>query len=678
MKTYLITGGAGFIGSNFILYMINKYDDIRIINLDKLTYAGNLENLRTIENNSNYIFVQGDVCNKVLVEELFEKYDIDYVVNFAAESHVDRSIKEPEVFIKTNVLGTVTLLNAAKNSWQTGSGFKQGRKYLQVSTDEVYGSLGEKGFFVETTPLDSHSPYSSSKAGADLLVKSYFDTYKMPINITRCSNNYGPYQFPEKLIPLLIRNCLNHKHLPIYGDGLNVRDWLYVEDHCKAIDMTVNEGRWGEIYNIGGHNERTNIQIVKTIIGYINGNVDKDVTENLIKYVEDRKGHDRRYGIDATKIKNELGWYPETAFEIGIKKTMNWYLSNQEWLKKTASNEITRHYNCNLLVSINCITYNHEDYIADAIESFLMQKTNFGFEILIHDDASTDKTTEIIKEYAKKYPNIVKPIFQVENQYSKGRKMVGDISNHERARGKYIALCDGDDYWTDPYKLQKQIDYMENHPDCSMCFHAAELVYPNKKIIGKQQKPYDKNCVCSTADIIIGGGSFCATSSFMYPKKLVENLPEFYIEAHVGDYPLQLFLATKGYVYYINEIMSAYRIGVKGSWTKKNFYSGNIKEKTITYHKNNIKILNEFNIYTNQKYSDIIDKTKLTYEFQILISEQKIKELKNSRYKIYYNEIGGIGKIKLHAKCYFPNIYRKLTYLKRNVKELLSNLSNNY
>lgn len=344
MKTYLVTGGAGFIGSNFVLYMLNKYNDIKIINLDKLTYAGNLENLKVVENNSNYIFVQGDICDKELVEGLFEKYDIDYVVNFAAESHVDRSIREPEIFVKTNVLGTVTLLNATKKAWETEEGFKQGKKYLQVSTDEVYGSLGETGYFMENTPLDPHSPYSSSKAGADLMVKAYFDTYKMPINITRCSNNYGPYQFPEKLIPLLINNCLNHKDLPVYGDGLNIRDWLYVEDHCKAIDITLERGRVGEVYNVGGHNERTNIQIVKTVINYINEHVDKEVTENLIKYVEDRKGHDRRYGIDPSKIKEELGWYPETTFEVGIKKTIKWYLDNKDWMNNITNGDYQNYY----------------------------------------------------------------------------------------------------------------------------------------------------------------------------------------------------------------------------------------------------------------------------------------------------------------------------------------------
>jgi dTDP-glucose 4,6-dehydratase len=344
MKTYLVTGGAGFIGSNFVLYMLNKYEDIKIINLDKLTYAGNLENLKAIENDERHIFIQGDICDNELVSSLFEKYEIDYVTHFAAESHVDRSIKEPELFTKTNVLGTVNLLNCAKNAWETARGWKEDVKFLHVSTDEVYGSLGETGYFTETTPLDPHSPYSASKTSSDLMVKAYFDTYKMPVNITRCSNNYGPYQFPEKLIPLLINNCLNHKDLPVYGTGMNIRDWLYVEDHCKAIDMVINNGRLGEVYNVGGHNERTNITIVKTVINYINVHVDKEVTENLIKYVADRKGHDLRYGIDPTKIKKELGWYPETTFDVGIVKTIQWYLDNQNWMKNVTSGEYQNYY----------------------------------------------------------------------------------------------------------------------------------------------------------------------------------------------------------------------------------------------------------------------------------------------------------------------------------------------
>lgn len=344
MKTYLVTGGAGFIGSNYIHYMLARYSDITIINLDKLTYAGNLENLRDVEDYPNYKFVQADICDGKAVDKIFEDYDIDYVVNFAAESHVDRSIKEPEIFAKTNVLGTVSLLNIAKKHWEENDGFRDGKKYLQVSTDEVYGSLGSEGYFTETTPLDPHSPYSSSKTGADLMVKAYFDTYGMPVNITRCSNNYGPYQFPEKLIPLIINNCLNKKSLPVYGDGMNIRDWLYVEDHCKAIDMVIKNGRIGQVYNIGGHNERTNIHIVKTIIGYLNENVDSSITDKLIKHVEDRKGHDRRYGIDPAKIREELGWYPETPFEKGIEKTIKWYLDNKKWMENVTSGEYQNYY----------------------------------------------------------------------------------------------------------------------------------------------------------------------------------------------------------------------------------------------------------------------------------------------------------------------------------------------
>ncbi len=345
MKTYLVTGGAGFIGANFVLYMLKKYDDVRIINLDKLTYAGNLENLKSVENNPNYRFVQADICDKAAVKQLFEEEDIDYVVNFAAESHVDRSIANPEIFVQTNVLGTVNLLQCAKEAWQIGDDeYREGVKYLQVSTDEVYGSLGKTGYFMETTPLDPHSPYSSSKASADLFVKAFSDTYKFPVNITRCSNNYGPYQFPEKLIPLIMNNTLHHKNLPVYGDGMQVRDWLYVEDHCKAIDMVVRGGTPGQVYNVGGHNERPNIFIVKTIIAYIKENVDDTVGEHMITYVTDRKGHDRRYGIDPTKIKDALGWYPETTFEVGIKKTLQWYLDNKDWVENVTSGAYQKYY----------------------------------------------------------------------------------------------------------------------------------------------------------------------------------------------------------------------------------------------------------------------------------------------------------------------------------------------
>lgn len=346
MKTYLVTGGAGFIGSNFVIYMLNKYSDVKIINVDKLTYAGNLENLKSVESNPNYVFVQADICDKEAIQSLFDQYDIDYVVNFAAESHVDRSITNPEIFVQTNVLGTVNLLNIAKNAWAVGDDqYKDGVKFMQVSTDEVYGSLGAEGFFMETTPLDPHSPYSSSKASADLFVKAYSDTYKLPVNITRCSNNYGPYQFPEKLIPLMINNTLQHKELPIYGDGMQIRDWLYVEDHCKAIDMVANGGKIGEVYNVGGHNERPNIFIVKTIINQLHDRLqDEGISEDLIKHVADRLGHDRRYGIDPTKIKNDLGWYPETPFEKGIVLTIDWYLNHQEWMDHVTSGDYQNYY----------------------------------------------------------------------------------------------------------------------------------------------------------------------------------------------------------------------------------------------------------------------------------------------------------------------------------------------
>ena len=352
MKTYLVTGGAGFIGANFVHYMFEKYNNnIKIINVDALTYAGNLENLKGIENSKNYEFIKADICDKEKMEEIFKSNDIDYVVNFAAESHVDRSIQNPEIFVQSNVIGTLVLLNLAKKYWQQEDGFKQGKKFLQVSTDEVYGSLeDESEFFYETTPLDPHSPYSASKASADLLVKSYIDTYKFPANITRCSNNYGPYQFPEKLIPLMINNCLEGKNLPIYGDGKNVRDWLYVKDHAKAIDMVINDGKLGNVYNIGGHNEKKNIDIVNIILETLQEILPKNdirrqhISKNLITYVEDRKGHDIRYAIAPDKIKKEIGWYPETCFDEGIKLTIKWYLENEAWMKSVTSGDYLKYY----------------------------------------------------------------------------------------------------------------------------------------------------------------------------------------------------------------------------------------------------------------------------------------------------------------------------------------------
>ncbi|MEN6292506.1 MAG: dTDP-glucose 4,6-dehydratase [Methanobacterium sp.] len=328
MRKILITGGAGFIGSNFVRYMLDKYGDYKIVNLDSLTYCGNLENLRGIEDNPNYTFCKGDITDKDLVFKITS--DVDYIVNFAAESHVDRSIEDPEIFIKSNVLGTQVLLDAAKEY-----GIK---KYLQVSTDEVYGSLGKTGYFREDTPLAPNSPYSASKASADLMVRAYNKTFDLPVNITRCSNNYGPYQFPEKLIPLMISNALENKPLPVYGDGLNVRDWLHVYDHCSAIDLVLHRGKIGEIYNIGGNNEKKNIEIVKLILQNLNK------PESLINFVKDRLGHDRRYAIDSRKIQNELGWTPKYTFETGIAETIQWYLDNKEWWERIKSGEYLAYY----------------------------------------------------------------------------------------------------------------------------------------------------------------------------------------------------------------------------------------------------------------------------------------------------------------------------------------------
>ena len=313
----LVTGGAGFIGSCFVRHILNKYPDYKIINLDALTYCGNIENLNDIKDNKNHTFVHGNICDKNLVRDIIAQ--VDCVVNFAAESHVDNSIKHPEIFVETNVQGTLNLLQASK---EIGI-----EKYLQVSTDEVYGSLGKTGYFYETTPLAPNSPYSASKASADLLVRAYYETYKLPVLNTRCSNNYGPYQYPEKLIPFFISKLLKGEKVPVYGDGLNVRDWLYVYDHCEAIDVVLHKGKIGEIYNIGGHNEKTNLEITKLILSAMG----KD--ETSIKYVEDRLGHDRRYAISNDKISSELDWKPSLTFEEGIKITIDWYLNNQQWIK---------------------------------------------------------------------------------------------------------------------------------------------------------------------------------------------------------------------------------------------------------------------------------------------------------------------------------------------------------
>lgn len=391
--TYLVTGGAGFIGANFIKYMLKKYENINIIVLDKLTYAGNLGTIQEELKNERVTFVKGDICNRELVEHLFMSYEIDIVVNFAAESHVDRSIDNPGIFLETNILGTQTLMDAAKTHWAIGKDemgyplYKEGKKFLQVSTDEVYGTLhadlpegvelsvsnefikkvlknrkvmpktfGTK-LFTEETPLDPRSPYATSKTGADMLVRAYAETYHLPVNVTRCSNNYGPYHFPEKLIPLIIKNILEGKKLPIYGDGKQVRDWLYVDDHCKGIDMVINKGRVSEAYNIGGFNEEQNVNIVKLTIDTIARIMNEEpkyqevlkteitnINYNLITHVQDRLGHDARYAIDPTKTVKELGFYPETPFTEGIEKTIRWYLENQKWVEDVASGDYQKYY----------------------------------------------------------------------------------------------------------------------------------------------------------------------------------------------------------------------------------------------------------------------------------------------------------------------------------------------
>ncbi|NLJ72241.1 MAG: dTDP-glucose 4,6-dehydratase [Syntrophomonadaceae bacterium] len=344
MRNILVTGGAGFIGSNFVKYMLDSYPEYRIINVDLLTYAGNLENLKELSGNPNYIFIKADIRNRDMMDDVFATYNIEAVVNMAAESHVDRSIVEPEIFLTTNIIGTQVLLDVAKKYWKLNPDdkycrdYKAGVKFLQVSTDEVYGALGERGLFVETMPLMPNSPYSASKAAADLIVRAYNETFGLPMNITRCSNNYGPYQFPEKLIPLMINNCLNDKELPIYGDGMQVRDWLHVADHCSAIDMVLHKGVDGEVYNIGGNNEKANIEIVKLIINALGK------SESLIKYVKDRPGHDRRYAIDNRKITSQLGWEPIYTFEAGMQETIDWYLANLGWVENVVSGDYVKYY----------------------------------------------------------------------------------------------------------------------------------------------------------------------------------------------------------------------------------------------------------------------------------------------------------------------------------------------
>jgi dTDP-glucose 4,6-dehydratase len=330
MKKILVTGGAGFIGSNFINYILKARNDVFIVNLDKLTYAGNLKNLSGVENHANYSFIKGDIVNDELVRYIFQKYQITHVINFAAESHVDRSILGSEVFFRTNVLGTNVLLETAK--------YFGVEKFVQISTDEVYGSLGPEGQFEETTPLQPNSPYAASKAAADMMALAFHHTYGVPVVITRCSNNYGQYQFPEKLIPLMIINSLNDKKLPVYGDGLNVRDWIYVIDHNKAVELVLDKGEIGEIYNVGANTEKRNIEIVKLVLKQLGK------SEELIEFVKDRPGHDRRYAINSEKIKKQLGWEPDYSFENAMRDTINWYIKNEKWWKEIISGEYINYY----------------------------------------------------------------------------------------------------------------------------------------------------------------------------------------------------------------------------------------------------------------------------------------------------------------------------------------------
>ena len=342
MKNLLITGGAGFIGSHVVRLFVNKYPNYNIFNLDSLTYAGNLENIKDVEESPNYTFLKADINDEDAMLQLFEKHQFDVVIHLAAESHVDRSIEDPLAFLRTNIFGTANLLNAARKTWKSF----EGKLFYHISTDEVYGSLGKEGFFYETTSYDPKSPYSASKASSDHLVRAYKNTYKLPIVISNCSNNYGPNQFPEKLIPLCINNIKNNKPLPIYGKGENIRDWLYVVDHARAIDVIFHEGKNGETYNIGGHNEWTNIDLVKQLCKVMDAKLNRPTgtSEKLITYVTDRAGHDLRYAIDATKIKDEIGWMPSLQFEEGLEKTVDWYLKNEEWLNGVTSGDYLKYY----------------------------------------------------------------------------------------------------------------------------------------------------------------------------------------------------------------------------------------------------------------------------------------------------------------------------------------------
>ena len=560
----IVTGGAGFIGSNFIFHMLKKYPDYRIICLDKLTYAGNLSTLEPVMGNPNFRFVKADICDRAAVNKLFEEEKPDIVVNFAAESHVDRSIEDPGIFLQTNIMGTATLMDACR---------KYGiKRYHQVSTDEVYGDLPLDRpdlFFTEETPIHTSSPYSSSKAGADLLVMAYHRTYGLPVTISRCSNNYGPYHFPEKLIPLMIANALADKPLPVYGEGLNVRDWLYVEDHCKAIDLIIHKGRVGEVYNIGGHNEMRNIDIVKLICKELGK------PESLITHVTDRKGHDMRYAIDPTKIHNELGWLPETKFADGIKKTIKWYLENQKWWKDIINGEYQKYYakmygNRGKIVMIPLVSvivpiYNSEEFITETIESIINQSYK-NLEIILINDGSTDNSKQICRKYLAKDSRII--YIEKEN----GGVVAARNDGIAKATGEYILPVDSDDIIEKTY-IEKAVDIITKNDKIG-------IVYCKAEFIGAKTGYWDLPEF--TIANILKDNCIFATALFKRTDWIKVGGYKEYVKNSTEDYDFWLSLIENGSkVYRIPEILFKYRIRENSRSTKAQYD----KAAIIKFHK---------------------------------------------------------------------------------------------
>ena len=560
----IVTGGAGFIGSNFIFHMLKKYPDYRIICLDKLTYAGNLSTLAPAMDNQNFRFVKADICDRAAVNKLFEEEHPDIVVNFAAESHVDRSIEDPGIFLQTNIMGTATLMDACR---------KYGiKRYHQVSTDEVYGDLPLDRpdlFFTEETPIHTSSPYSSSKAGADLLVMAYHRTYGLPVTISRCSNNYGPYHFPEKLIPLMIANALADKPLPVYGEGLNVRDWLYVEDHCKAIDLIIHKGRVGEVYNIGGHNEMRNIDIVKLICKELGK------PESLITHVTDRKGHDMRYAIDPTKIHNELGWLPETKFADGIKKTIKWYLENQKWWKDIINGEYQKYYakmygNRGKIVMIPLVSvivpiYNSEEFITETIESIINQSYK-NLEIILINDGSTDNSKQICRKYLAKDSRII--YIEKEN----GGVVAARNDGIAKATGEYILPVDSDDIIEKTY-IEKAVDIITKNDKIG-------IVYCKAEFIGAKTGYWDLPEF--TIANILKDNCIFATALFKRTDWIKVGGYKEYVKNSTEDYDFWLSLIENGSkVYRIPEILFKYRIRENSRSTKAQYD----KAAIIKFHK---------------------------------------------------------------------------------------------